>query len=188
MRIENNLDPNVLHIINRCPSGTSCLWLATLENFWCQKWQQSYRTFITLSFHSLKSMDARKNKTKNLVKSSCGHRKENKPRSLIHHYDSGGGAWPWRTWAQSILMASNLITNPGNFANTDLVHEAKERPYPWTNKQNWKKTKQQQIVIKSQIVLSSSAAGNWKKKTLFFFSFRILSVVSYFTPILAQIC
>ena len=32
-------------------------------------------------------------------------------------------------------MASCLITNPGNSANTDLIRQAKERSYLWTNKQ-----------------------------------------------------
>ena len=96
MRIKNNLDPTVMHIINRCPSGTSCLWLATLENFWCQKWQQSYRTFITLSFRTLKSMDARKKRKKNLVKSSCGHLKKQQQiviKSQIVLSSSAAGNW-----------------------------------------------------------------------------------------------
>ena len=54
---------------------------------------------------------------------------------LIHHYGtSGGGSQPWPTWAQTILMASCLISNPGNSANTDSISQAKERSYPWTNK------------------------------------------------------
>ena len=54
--------------------------------------------------------------------------------SLIHHYDVWC-AWSWWTWAQTTAMALCLITNPGKFANTDLISQAKEPSYPWTNKQ-----------------------------------------------------
>ena len=36
----------------------------------------------------------------------------------------GGGSRPWPTWAQTISMASCLISNPGNSANTDSIHQA----------------------------------------------------------------
>ena len=34
-------------------------------------------------------------------------------------------------------MASCLISDPGNSANMDSIPQAKERSYPWTNKQTW---------------------------------------------------
>ena len=46
----------------------------------------------------------------------------------------------WLNWAQSTSMASCLITNPGNSANTDLTFKAKQRSYPWTNKQTFRIT------------------------------------------------
>ena len=35
----------------------------------------------------------------------------------------GGGAWSWRMWAQTILIASCLITNPGNSVNTENTNK-----------------------------------------------------------------
>ena len=54
---------------------------------------------------------------------------------LIHlrSVQCGGGSQLWGTWAQTISMASCLISTPGNSANTDSIREAKERSYPWTN-------------------------------------------------------
>ena len=37
----------------------------------------------------------------------------------------------------STSMASCLITNPENSANTDSIRQAKERSYPWTNKHHF---------------------------------------------------
>ena len=45
----------------------------------------------------------------------------------------GGCSWPWPMLAQTISMALCLISNPGNSANTDAIHQAEERSYPWTN-------------------------------------------------------
>ena len=56
-------------------------------------------------------------------------------KPLIHSLWCGGGSRPRPTWAETISMASCLISNPGNSANTDSIHQAQEGSHPWTNKQ-----------------------------------------------------
>ena len=45
-----------------------------------------------------------------------------------------GGSQPWRTWAQTISIASCPISNLENSANMNSIRQAKVWPYPW-NKQ-----------------------------------------------------
>ena len=52
----------------------------------------------------------------------------------------GWGSQLWGTWAQTISMASCLISTPGNSANTDSNRQTKVWSYPWN-----KQTKSNQI-------------------------------------------
>ena len=67
----------------------------------------------------------------NCVRQKWGHANNDTPNTSPW---CGGGAWSWPTWAQTISMASCLINNSGNSANTDSIRQAKEQSYPWTNK------------------------------------------------------
>ena len=68
----------------------------------------------------------------NFFRKKWGHANNDTPNTSPW---CGGGAWSWPTWAQTISMASCLINNSGNSANTDSIRQAKEQSYPWTNKQ-----------------------------------------------------
>ena len=52
---------------------------------------------------------------------------------------------PWRMWAQTISMASCLISNQGNSAKTDLIRQSKVWSYPWNKQTN----KVEDILLKS---------------------------------------